>query len=584
MMSKLRNITINMATGGVLVCFALIIGVIATVGFNAARMAGESIALLNQINISQLNEISRADALINGARVNLEAAANFIADDRGLQATRRLEEADATLSRAEERFNSFLEAPKSAESQVLAETLENDFRAVVELVREQSQVLKEDNDVEVFGLIRDELVPLNDQLTTSMAAFVSHAEGSVQTELTDYDSQVGTYTWMGLAALAAGIGVMGLVYLGLRTIVINPLKLAVKNLEYIAKTDLSHNIETMGENEIGRLFSAMREMQESLSSIVTDVRHSSDSIHTGASEIASGNADLSSRTEQQAASLEETAASMDELTTTVKQNADNARQASALAQDASTTASHGGEVVEKVISTMRVISDSSGKIADITGLIDSIAFQTNILALNASVEAARAGEQGRGFAVVAGEVRNLAGRSADAAKEIKKLIEDSAEQVKNGSNLVEQAGSTMKDVVAAVKRVTDIIDEISSASQEQSSGIDQVSEAVSQMDKVTQQNAALVQEAASAAASLEDQAKNLEEVVAVFQLAGGVGGSNRIRTNSEAKEKPVFVPTVVKKTKTAEVIAHRPGTGKGGKVAKLSPSQQAAGDNEWKVF
>ncbi|MCY6571718.1 methyl-accepting chemotaxis protein [Escherichia coli] len=251
---------------------------------------------------------------------------------------------------------------------------------------------------------------------------------------------------------------------------------------------------------------------------VGDVRNGANAIYSGASEIATGNNDLSSRTEQQAASLEETAASMEQLTATVKQNAENARQASHLALSASETAQRGGKVVDNVVQTMRDISTSSQKIADIISVIDGIAFQTNILALNAAVEAARAGEQGRGFAVVAGEVRNLAQRSAQAAREIKSLIEDSVGKVDVGSTLVESAGETMAEIVSAVTRVTDIMGEIASASDEQSRGIDQVGLAVAEMDRVTQQNAALVEESAAAAAALEEQASRLTEAVAVFRI------------------------------------------------------------------
>lgn len=303
--------------------------------------------------------------------------------------------------------------------------------------------------------------------------------------------------------------------------IVKPLEEAVVHFERIAQNDLSGKVSDRGRNEIGKLFIAMQHMQNGLAKTVSEVRDSSGSIHIGAREIASGNADLSSRTEQQASSLQETAASMEELTATVKQNADNARQASTLANDASSTAVQGGEVVEQVITTMQGISGSSQKVADIISVIDSIAFQTNILALNASVEAARAGEQGRGFAVVASEVRNLASRSAEAAKEIKALIDASSTQVNEGSALVERAGATMREVVSSVRRVTDIMDEISAASQEQSSGIEQVNQAVAQMDEVTQQNAALVQEASSVASSLEEQAARLESVVSAFRLVEG---------------------------------------------------------------
>lgn len=268
-----------------------------------------------------------------------------------------------------------------------------------------------------------------------------------------------------------------------------------------------------------RYQAALAELIQFLDDTVTQVREGSDAIYSGTSEIAAGNTDLSSRTEQQASALEETAASMEQLTATVKQNADNARQASQLAQSASETARHGGKVVDGVVNTMHEIADSSKKIADIISVIDGIAFQTNILALNAAVEAARAGEQGRGFAVVAGEVRNLASRSAQAAKEIKALIEDSVSRVDTGSVLVESAGETMTDIVNAVTRVTDIMGEIASASDEQSRGIDQVALAVSEMDRVTQQNASLVQESAAAAVALEEQASRLTQAVSAFRLA-----------------------------------------------------------------
>jgi methyl-accepting chemotaxis protein len=259
-------------------------------------------------------------------------------------------------------------------------------------------------------------------------------------------------------------------------------------------------------------------MSGSLVKIVGEVRTGTDTIATASGQIASGNLDLSSRTEQQASALEETASSMEELTGTVKQNADNARQANGLAVLASEVAVKGGTVVSQVVGTMSSINDSAKKIVDIIGVIDGIAFQTNILALNAAVEAARAGEQGRGFAVVASEVRSLAQRSAAAAKEIKTLIDDSVEKVDTGSKLVAQAGATMDEVVASVKRVTDIVGEISAASQEQSTGIEQVNQAITQMDDVTQQNAALVEEAAAASQSLQDQAANLAHVVSVFKL------------------------------------------------------------------
>nr|WP_052370001.1 methyl-accepting chemotaxis protein [Comamonas aquatica] len=355
----------------------------------------------------------------------------------------------------------------------------------------------------------------------------------------------------------------------------------------IGAGDLSQDVQIHSGDEIGQLLTALRDMQSNLAQVVRSVRHGSDNVATASSEIAQGNQDLSARTESQASALEETSASMEELGSTVKQNADNARQANQLAQNASNVAVQGGQVVAQVVDTMKGISESSAKIADIISVIDGIAFQTNILALNAAVEAARAGEQGRGFAVVAAEVRSLAGRSAEAAKEIKALITASVQRVEQGTSLVDQAGATMNEVVQSIRRVTDIMGEISAASSEQSAGVAQVGEAVTQMDQATQQNAALVEEMSAAATSLHGQAQELVQAVAVFKLghAASVAQPAVVRT-AAAPVRPTLAPTPAPRP-TAQLAA-KPASAKL-PAATPAPSKPAAApaadtSDEWESF
>ncbi|MFC7461438.1 methyl-accepting chemotaxis protein [Hydrogenophaga defluvii] len=377
------------------------------------------------------------------------------------------------------------------------------------------------------GTVRDQLAQFDGPLYLAIDPI-----GGKVTELIDLQLRVAAevnqsaatqYQWvraltLGLLAVAVLMSVLAAVWIT-RSIT-QPIARAVRLAEAVADGDLTMQIEAHGKDELADLLRALGAMNNSLVRVVSEVRLSSDSIATGSAQIAAGNADLSSRTENQAANLEESAASMEEITATVHQNAETARQASQLASAASEAAARGGQVVGQVVSTMQEISASSQKIADIIGVIDGIAFQTNILALNAAVEAARAGEQGRGFAVVAGEVRNLAQRSASAAKEIKTLITASVERVQQGSQLVGQAGESVGDTAVQVRRVTGLINEISAAGSEQSTGISQVGEALQELDQVTQQNAALVEESAAAAESLKLQAARLAELVGVFRLRG----------------------------------------------------------------
>ncbi len=386
----------------------------------------------------------------------------------------------------------------------------------------KGEALARQNDIDAGrNFLRDEFVPAMRAWTTSIDEIITlQSTRNSEDQARGRDAYAQARVLMFTVGAVALIAAVAIAWLITRSIV-NPLNQAVAVARTVAAGDLSSHIEVTSLDETGQLLGALKDMNTNLRDIVSQVREGTDTIATASDEIASGNLDLSSRTEQQASSLEETASSMEELTSTVKQNAEHARQANGLARSASDVAVRGGAVVSDVVETMGAIHASASKIVDIISVIDGIAFQTNILALNAAVEAARAGEQGRGFAVVASEVRNLAQRSASAAKEIKSLIDDSVNKVDEGSRLVTQAGATMDEIVVSVKRVTDIMGEISVASHEQENGIEQINQAVTEMDAVTQQNAALVEEAAAAAQSLKEQSARLAETVSVFNLGTG---------------------------------------------------------------
>ncbi len=459
--------------------------------------------------------------------------------------------------------------------------VENDLRKAIDAAREKyrqarSNLLKEKKaGANVTALLESDVKPKAEAYLAAFDAFTRHQQQNVASVLAQSRQGAATGIWLtvGVGTLAVALSAL-LAFMLTRSIVV-PIHGAVASARRIAEGDLTGRLPESGSDEIGALVGAVAEMRTSLADVVGNVRRNSESVATASAEIAEGNQDLSQRTEEQAAALEETAASMEQLSTTVRQNADNARRANQLALSASTIAIQGGEVVGRVVDTMKGIDESSRKIAEIIGVIDSIAFQTNILALNAAVEAARAGEQGRGFAVVASEVRSLAGRSADAAKEIKALINISVERVGQGTALVDRAGTTMTQVVSSIKRVTDIMGEISAASSEQSARVAQVGEAVGQMDQATQQNAALVEESAAAAESLRSQASQLVDAVAIFKLsndapssalaATGAASGTRIERRGPDRARNVTRPVFRKPaaTPSADAAVAKSGTDDG---------------------
>ena len=414
--------------------------------------------------------------------------------------------------------NEFEAGEKSERGRALLAAIAEKRKVYLAARTELQDNLKAADQVAVEATLKQKLVPASEGYLALMAELNRHEQDQAARRSAEVRADVQTAVWVlaGLVAASLAVAVAGAVLI--TRSVTRPLKEAVAAAQVIAANDLSHPLDSSRRDELGDLLRALGRMQAALRHMVGQVRVSTDSISNASAEIATGNQDLSSRTEQTAANLQQAASSMEQLTGTVKQSADSARQANQLAASAAEVAARGGNVVSRVVATMDDINASSKKIADIIGVIDGIAFQTNILALNAAVEAARAGEQGRGFAVVAGEVRSLAQRSAEAAKEIKALIGASVDKVESGSKLVADAGQTMQEIVGSVQRVTDIIGEITAAASEQSDGIGQVNTSVTQLDKMTQQNAALVEESAAAAESLKDQAQKLAAVVGTFRL------------------------------------------------------------------
>ncbi len=504
---------------------ALLLLQLAISGIGMRQMAelSDRITSLTDVSQAKASALSEIENFV-GARAIAARNLALLTEPAAQQADlERVKRAQAGLDKNMEILAAFMKdtAAGSAEERRMFEQLrglESKYLPIATNIVGLATTRKTD---EAIKSLTQDCMPLLTQIMAHMESFDGLMKKDSAASAAAAQAAYQSAKWLILAITICSLSAGIFIAWWLSRSITRPIGEAVGVARRVAAGDLTTRIDVTQTDEAGQLLAALKQMNDSLVKVVGSVRQSSDSIATGSAQIAAGNQDLSQRTEQQASALEETAASMEELGATVRQNADNAKQANQLALGASTVAVRGGEVVSQVVDTMKGINDSSRKIADIIGVIDGIAFQTNILALNAAVEAARAGEQGRGFAVVASEVRSLAARSAEAAKEIKGLISASVERVEQGTTLVDQAGVTMAEIVTAIRRVTDIMGEISSASIEQSAGVAQVGEAVTQMDQTTQQNAALVEESAAAAESLKLQAQQMVQAVAVFTLTPG---------------------------------------------------------------
>ncbi|MBB4845439.1 methyl-accepting chemotaxis protein [Paucibacter oligotrophus] len=500
-----------------LVSFALVLGlaVVAVLSWNALGQVAVNAQKASELRVPQLMRMDSAQ--LNLTRVSLQVRhAMLVRTPEDLAAT--LEDIGKKHKAIDEALAQYGAAVTSPEGKIAIEKITTLFKEFWLIGGENLEFVKAGKKDEAFEQLVKKTIPARNAILTVMADEVARQSKALNGEIDEITAASRSVRNLVVAlVLVVALG-LTLSSWFIARVLQRRVEVTQQAAERVRDGNLSVQIHDAESDEFSPLLQAMKDMQGALGKVVGTVRSNAESVATASAQIAQGNQDLSGRTEQQASALEETAASMEQLGSTVKQNSDNARQADQLAKNASTVAERGGRVVEEVVGTMKDINDSSTKIADIISVIDGIAFQTNILALNAAVEAARAGEQGRGFAVVAGEVRNLAQRSAEAAKEIKSLITASVDRVERGTQLVDQAGSTMQEVVSAIKRVTDIMGEISAASMEQSQGVAQVGEAVTQMDQATQQNAALVEESAAAAESLRNQASQLVQVVAAFKI------------------------------------------------------------------
>jgi methyl-accepting chemotaxis protein-1 (serine sensor receptor) len=510
------HLTIRTRLIGTMTLLGLLIILIGARGIHTLRTTNDVLKDVYSNAMVSMKSLYESQIQIDRTRLTLDRVA-LQPDAANVPET--LKRAQDFLDGSEKLWQKYLSLPFGEGEKQLADQVGAQRQALIrDGIQATQKALADKNDAEVRRLVLTEVPRLFRLYADSSEALSTYQLNSTAKQYQLSQDAYQRNLLLAIVAVVAGIALAGVSGLLLLRAVMRPLDQALGHFTAIAEGNLVNRIELGRQDEMGALLRGLEKMQARLAGTVSSVREGSDAIATASNEIAAGNMDLSRRTEQQAASLEETASSLEELTSTVRQNADNARQANELAASASGIAVKGGELVTRVIDTMGAIAASSDKIADIIGVIDGIAFQTNILALNAAVEAARAGEQGRGFAVVATEVRALAQRSAAAAKDIKALITDSVEQVGSGSALVNEAGATMQEIVGSVHRVREIIGEISAAGREQEIGIEQINTAVIEMDNVTQQNAALVEQAAAASQAMQEQAVKLAGMVSVFQV------------------------------------------------------------------
>ncbi|MFZ6844703.1 methyl-accepting chemotaxis protein [Undibacterium sp. RuTC16W] len=583
------NLTIKSRLIGAMGFMAIMLVIGAFMGIYGVSNSNAVIQEIFTNQLPSVENLGQSRVLLLRSRTAID---RVIAHPDAPDAAETIKRSEDFLAKSDELWKKYLALPQDVDEKKISD--------IVAVARDKYikdahslmvAAIKSGNKDEADRINMSVVPPLFSSYSDKMSELSDYQFKSASLALNKSNDEFKTFVWIDIFGIVAGLSAVFASAFFLLRAISNPLKAVLHQFESIGNGDLTNQIRPKSNDEMGKLLAGLENMRQSLVQTVTVVRQGSSSIAISSDEIATGNMDLSSRTEQQAASLEETASSMEELTSTVQQNADNARQANTLAVAASEVATRGGQVVGDVVHTMSSIKESSKKIVDIIAVIDGIAFQTNILALNAAVEAARAGEQGRGFAVVASEVRNLAQRSASAAKEIKTLIGDSVDKVEVGTRLVDDAGKTMDEIVTSIQSVADIMAEITAASAEQSDGISQVNQAITKMDEATQQNAALVEQAAAAAGSMQDQARQLNQAVSIFKVTASDTGSHagNKAPAMQAISSPKPASKTIKKTgakPAVKSISNKPASTSSSATSAASAKKATGGasEDDWEEF